>query len=48
MLGIRPNSGFIGKLVEPGRFFLLQMLLASVQQDASVKNTVLVRSITRH
>lgn len=44
-LDIRPNSGFIGKLAEPGRDFLLQMLLASVQQDASIKNTVLIRSI---
>lgn len=48
LLGIRPNSGFIGKLAEPGRVFLLQMLLASVQQDASVKNTVLTRSIAWH
>lgn len=46
--GIRPNSGFIGKLAEPGRVSLLQMLLASVQQDVSVKNAILIRSLAWH
>lgn len=46
--GSRPNSGFIGKLAEPGRVSLLQMLLASVQQDVSVKNAVLIRSLAWH